>query len=63
MGLPIKHFIVASNKNKVLTDFFDTGEYNINREIYRTISPSMDILVSSNLERLIFEFTGRDCER
>ncbi|HHT83021.1 MAG TPA: threonine synthase [Clostridiales bacterium] len=63
MGLPIKHFIVASNKNKVLTDFFDTGEYNINREFYRTISPSMDILVSSNLERLIFEFTGRDCEK
>lgn len=59
MGLPIKHLIVASNKNNVLTDFFSTGEYNINRDFYKTMSPSMDILISSNLERLLFELGDR----
>ena len=60
MGLPIGKLVCASNKNNVLTDFFTTGEYDINREFYKTTSPSMDILISSNLERLIFEITGRD---
>ncbi|MFW5780167.1 MAG: threonine synthase, partial [Bacillota bacterium] len=60
MGLPVKRLIVASNKNKVLTDFFESGEYNINRDFYKTISPSMDILISSNLERLLFELGDRD---
>jgi threonine synthase len=54
MGLPIKKFIVASNKNNILTDFFTTGEYDANREFYKTNAPAMDILVSSNLERLIY---------
>ena len=53
MGLPIAKFICASNENKVLFDFFRTGEYNKNREFILTTSPSMDILISSNLERLI----------
>lgn len=53
IGLPIKDFICASNKNNVLTDFFETGVYDSKREFYKTNSPSMDILVSSNLERLI----------
>lgn len=60
MGLPIKQLIVASNKNKVLTDFFSTGEYDTNRDFHKTMSPSMDILVSSNLERLLFELKHRD---
>ncbi|MGN0771308.1 MAG: threonine synthase, partial [Christensenellales bacterium] len=50
----------ASNVNNVLTDFFKTGEYNVNREFFKTMSPSMDILISSNLERLLFEFSGRN---
>lgn len=54
MGLPIKQFIVASNKNNILTDFFHTGEYDANREFYKTNAPAMDILVSSNLERLVY---------
>ena len=54
IGLPIKDFICASNENNVLTDFFNTGIYNINREFYKTNSPSMDILISSNLERLLY---------
>ncbi|XVG94909.1 threonine synthase [Eubacteriales bacterium KG127] len=54
MGIPIRGFICASNENKVLTDFFQTGKYNTNREFKVTNSPSMDILVSSNLERLIY---------
>ena len=62
MGLPIGQLICASNKNNVLTDFFATGTYDINREFYKTSSPSMDILISSNLERLIFELTGRNFE-
>lgn len=60
MGVPIGKFICASNKNNILTDFIDTGIYDIGREFHRTISPSMDILISSNLERLLFEVCGRD---
>ncbi|AGF55276.1 threonine synthase [Clostridium saccharoperbutylacetonicum] len=60
MGLPIDKFICASNENKVLTDFFETGVYDKKRELVLTESPSMDILVSSNLERLLFEASGRD---
>ncbi|MBU5434824.1 threonine synthase [Pseudoflavonifractor sp. MSJ-37] len=59
MGVPLGRFICASNQNKVLTDFIRTGIYDRNRTFYNTISPSMDILISSNLERMIFEFTGR----
>ncbi len=60
MGLPIAKLICASNSNNVLTDFINTGTYNRNREFFTTISPSMDILISSNLERLLFEFSGKD---
>ena len=60
MGLPIKTFICASNSNKVLYDFFKTGEYDRNREFVLTSSPSMDILISSNLERLIYHIAGDD---
>lgn len=54
MGLPIKKFVIASNKNNILTDFFNTGKYDANREFYKTNAPAMDILVSSNLERLVY---------
>ncbi len=60
MGLPIKRFICASNINHVLTDFFQTGRYDTNRDFYRTSSPSIDILVSSNLERYLYLKTGKD---
>ena len=60
MGVPFGKLICASNANNVLTDFLSTGEYNTNREFYMTESPSMDILVSSNLERLIFELCEKD---
>lgn len=60
MGLPLHKLLCASNANHVLTDFIQTGEYNRKRPFYQTISPSMDILVSSNLERLLYEFTGED---
>jgi len=60
MGLPIHKLICASNENKVLTDFFQTGIYEKNRPFKQTISPSMDILISSNLERFLFEMTDRD---
>ena len=60
MGVPIDLIFCASNSNKVLTDFFETGVYDRNREFYLTSSPSMDILVSSNLERLLYEICGRD---
>lgn len=60
LGTPIHKLICASNRNNVLTDFFNTGVYNKNREFFLTSSPSMDILVSSNLERLIFYLTGED---
>ena len=58
MGVPVHKLICASNRNKVLTDFFETGVYDRNREFYLTSSPSMDILISSNLERLIYEISG-----
>lgn len=60
MGVPIRKLICASNQNNVLTDFIDTGVYNRNRDFYNTMSPSMDILVSSNLERLLFDLSGQD---
>lgn len=60
MGLPLDKLICASNENNVLTDFFKTGSYNKNRELKLTTSPSMDILVSSNFERLLFEAYKRD---
>ena len=55
MGVPVNKLICASNANNVLTDFIKTGKYNRNRDFYTTISPSMDILISSNLERMLFE--------
>lgn len=63
MGLPVKHLIVASNINNVLTEFFSNGVYDANREFHKTMSPSMDILVSSNLERLIYEVLNRNSEK
>ncbi len=62
MGLPVKTMICASNANNVLTDFIKTGVYDRNRPFYTTTSPSMDILISSNLERLLFDLTGSDEE-
>ena len=62
MGLPIRRLHCASNLNKVLTDFLQTGVYDVHREFYKTTSPSMDILISSNLERLLFEISGRDAK-
>lgn len=63
MGLPIGKLICASNDNKVLYDFFTTGTYDRNREFILTTSPSMDILISSNLERLIYRVAGNDAEK
>ena len=63
MGLPINKFICASNENKVLYDFFRTGTYDRKREFILTTSPSMDILISSNLERLIYRIAGNDAEK
>ena len=63
MGLPVAKFICASNSNNVLTDFIKTGEYDKNRPFYQSVSPSMDILVSSNLERLLFDITGNDAKK
>ncbi len=60
MGLPVKKFICASNSNNVLTDFINTGVYDKNRSFYTTVSPSMDILVSSNLERLLYHLSDND---
>ena len=60
MGLPIARLLCASNRNNVLTDFFADGTYYTHRAFFQTMSPSMDILISSNLERLLFESTGRD---
>lgn len=62
MGLPVNKLICASNKNNVLTDFINTGIYDKNREFYVTTSPSMDILISSNLERLLYMLSGRDAQ-
>lgn len=63
MGLPIGKLICASNDNKVLYDFFRTGTYDRNRDFVLTTSPSMDILISSNLERLIYRIAGNDAEK
>jgi len=63
LGLPVNKLICASNANKVLTDFFKTGIYDRNREFYKTSSPSMDILISSNLERLLYDVFGSDPEK
>ena len=63
MGLPLGRLICASNENHVLSDFFGTGIYDRNRPLHLTTSPSMDILISSNLERLIYEISGRDSEK
>ncbi|MDD6326992.1 MAG: threonine synthase, partial [Lachnospiraceae bacterium] len=63
MGLPIHKFICASNDNKVLYDFFVTGKYDRNRDFILTTSPSMDILISSNLERLIYRIAGNDANK
>lgn len=60
MGLPVGTLVCASNKNNVLTEFFKEGNYNSKRPFFKTMSPSMDILVSSNLERLIYEMSGRN---
>lgn len=60
MGLPVAHLLCASNSNNVLTDFINTGVYNKKRDFYKTVSPSMDILVSSNLERLLYNVTGNN---
>ena len=62
MGLPVGKLICASNANNVLTDFINTGVYDRNRPFYTTTSPSMDILISSNLERLLFDLTESDAE-
>ena len=63
LGVPIAKLICASNDNKVLYDFFQTGTYDKNREFVLTTSPSMDILISSNLERLIYLICGEDSEK
>ncbi|MDR3345278.1 MAG: threonine synthase [Oscillospiraceae bacterium] len=63
MGLPIGKLICASNQNRVLTDFLQSGTYNARRSFFTTISPSMDILISSNLERLLFLLSGKDTRR
>ena len=63
MGIPMHRLICASNKNKVLCDFFASGTYDRNREFFKTNSPSMDILISSNLERLLFEVSGKDASK
>ena len=62
MGIPVNRFICASNKNRILTDFIETGIYDTKRPFYLTNSPSMDILISSNLERLLYHFSENDAE-
>ena len=63
MGLPVHKLICASNDNKVLYDFFRTGTYDRKRDFILTTSPSMDILISSNLERLIYRIAGADAKK
>jgi threonine synthase len=63
MGLPVGRLVCASNKNDVLTEFLETGHYNRKREFHKTTSPSMDILVSSNLERLLYYVCGEEHTR
>ena len=60
MGLPVKKLVCASNKNNILTDFINEGVYDRNRKFYTTMSPSMDILISSNLERLLYIIAGAE---
>jgi threonine synthase len=60
MGIPVRKYICASNENRVLTDFLNTGTYNTNRDFILTSSPSMDILISSNLERLLYHLSGNN---
>ena len=61
MGIPFNHLICASNENNILTDFFHSGSYDMrNRCLHQTISPSIDILKSSNLERLLYHVTGNN---
>jgi len=62
LGLPINRLICAANRNKVLSDFINSGIYNCRRPLHQTLSPSMDILISSNLERLLFELSNHDAE-
>ncbi len=62
MGLPVRKLICASNSNNVLTDFINTGKYDRNRKFFTTISPSMDILISSNLERFLYDLTGNNSQ-
>jgi len=62
LGLPVNRLICATNRNNVLSDFINGGIYNCRRPLHQTLSPSMDILVSSNLERLLFELSNRDAE-
>ena len=63
LGLPVRHLIVAANENKVLDDFLRTGVYDRNRPFHKTISPSMDILISSNLERMLYYMCGKDSKK
>jgi len=63
MGLPVGRLICASNANHILTDFMETGVYDRRRDFHKTVSPSMDILISSNLERLLYEMSGKDAEK
>ena len=63
MGLPVHKFICASNKNDILTDFFTTGTYNVNRNFYKTNTPAMDIIISSNLERLVYYMVEKNGEK
>jgi threonine synthase len=62
MGLPIRKLVCASNRNKVLADFFTKGTYDIKRNWFRTMSPSLDVLAAANVERLLFEVSGRDAD-
>lgn len=62
MGLPVNKLVCASNENNVLTDFINTGIYNKNRDFHITASPSMDILISSNLERFLYDISGNNCD-
>ena len=63
MGVPVDTLLCASNDNKILTDFLRTGVYDTHRDFHKTFSPSMDILISSNLERLVFELLDRDDQK
>ena len=62
MGLPVRKFVCASNRNKAVAEFFKTGTYNAKKEVLRTMSPLLDVAVSSNLERLLFEISGRNAK-